>query len=270
MSVRTREPRITRTTQEADRILAPVKAARDVPGGVRYDLEIADGEERIPAALLVPASEAPSPAALLLHGFGSRKERMTDTLGESLLLRGVAALSIDLPLHGDRAGSPSELRSGNPMALLGAWRDAVRESRLAMGFLAGHPHVDADRLAIVGYSLGSFLGVTVAARDRSVRAVVLAAGGDLPDDMPFGAMVRAVVDPVGAVQRLDGTPLLMVHGKRDRTVTPGQARRLFDAAREPKEIRWWDAGHRLPAAAIGEAAAWLSNQLGALGRRRTG
>jgi uncharacterized protein len=103
-----------------------------------------------------------------------------------------------------------------------------------------------------------------------VRAVVLAAGGDLPPDMPMGAMVRAVIDPAASVRKLAGVPLLMVHGKRDRTVTPEQARRLFEAAREPKEIRWWDAGHRLPADAIGEAAAWLAEQLGGLGRRQTG
>ena len=103
-----------------------------------------------------------------------------------------------------------------------------------------------------------------------MKAVVLAAGGDLPDELPFASMIRAVVDPVAAVQSLDGTPLLMVHGRRDRTVTPAQARRLFDAAREPKEIRWWDAGHRLPAEAIGEAAGWLADRLGELGRRRTG
>ena len=106
--------------------------------------------------------------------------------------------------------------------------------------------------------------------DQAYLRSVLAAGGDLPADMPFGAVVRAVIDPVAAVQRLDGTPLLMVHGRRDRTVTPEQARRLFEAARDPKEIRWWDAGHYLPAPAIGEAAAWLAEKLAVSGRRRTG
>jgi hypothetical protein len=54
----------------------------------------------------------------------------------------------------------------------------------------------------------------------------------------------------------------MVHGKRDRTVTPAQAQRLFDAAREPKTLRWWDAGHYLPDAAIDDAAEWLRGTLG--------
>jgi fermentation-respiration switch protein FrsA (DUF1100 family) len=54
----------------------------------------------------------------------------------------------------------------------------------------------------------------------------------------------------------------MVHGRRDQTIRPDQAERLFAAAGEPKEIHWWDAGHYLPAAATERAAAWLAGQLG--------
>ena len=50
--------------------------------------------------------------------------------------------------------------------------------------------------------------------------------------------------------------------RRDRTVVPDQAQRLFDAAGEPKEIRWWDSGHQLPTAAIAHAADWLAERLG--------
>ena len=44
-------------------------------------------------------------------------------------------------------------------------------------------------------------------------------------------------------------------------MTPAQAQRLFDAAREPKELRWWDGGHYLPPAAIDDAAEWLRDRL---------
>jgi fermentation-respiration switch protein FrsA (DUF1100 family) len=101
-----------------------------------------------------------------------------------------------------------------------------------------------------------------------VAALVLAAGGDLPTGMPFAPIIRAMVDPLAAVRALAGTPLLMVHGRRDRTVVPDQAQRLFDSAKDPKEIRWWEAGHRLPPEAIADAAAWLGERLDARGRRR--
>jgi predicted esterase len=226
------------------------------------------GDAAIPSLLLLPSVPHAVPAALLLHGYTSHKEMMSGTIGSALLEAGMASLAVDLPLHGERSAAG---RSGmQPLELMRNWKLALAECTIALRYLAARPDIDRDWLAIVGYSLGSFLGVTVAARERVVRAVVLAAGGDLPSNMPLAGMVRTVVDPLAAVRQLDGTPLLMVNGRRDRTVTAAQAQRLFDAAREPKEIRWWDAGHRLPATATGEVAEWLAEQLGVLGRRRTG
>ena len=109
--------------------------------------------------------------------------------------------------------------------------------------------------------MGSFIGVMVAAASEHVRALVLAAGGDLPEGTPFTRLIRTVADPLAAVRRLNGRPLLMIHGKRDHTVRPDQATRLFTAAAEPKELRWYDAGHWLPDAATHDAAVWLKAQL---------
>jgi fermentation-respiration switch protein FrsA (DUF1100 family) len=91
---------------------------------------------------------------------------------------------------------------------------------------------------------------------------VLAAGGDLPD-FPLAQLIRSVADPLRGVRALAGRPLLMVHGRRDRTILPAQAERLFAAAEEPKEIQWWDAGHYLPTVAVRNAAEWLARTLGA-------
>jgi pimeloyl-ACP methyl ester carboxylesterase len=117
------------------------------------------------------------------------------------------------------------------------------------------------RLAIVGYSLGSFIANIVAADAPTVQAVVLAASGDLPEGLPFESLVRSVVDPLRAVRRLAGRPLLMVNGRFDRTVTPSQAERLFAAAQEPKTMRWYGGGHWPPAKDVDFAAEWLASQL---------
>jgi len=249
-----------RGSRKADRILAVMGAARDVPPGTRFDLELVDGTERVPAIMLMPSARAPVPAALLLHGFRSEKERMTDSVGLALMTRGVCALSIDLPMHGAR-GDVGSLRVSNPIPLLSTWRRAVREASLALEYLAAHPAVDASRLGIVGYSLGSFLANIVAAGEPPVRAVVLAAGGDLPEGLPFESLVRTVVNPLRAVRRAGGRPLLMVNGRFDRTVKPAQAERLFAAAHEPKTMRWYGGGHWPPAREIGFAAEWLATRL---------
>jgi uncharacterized protein len=231
------------------------------PSGRRLVLEITAPGAAVPGLLLLPRGDGPFPAVLLLHGYSSRKEEVSDGVGAALQRHGIASLAIDLPLHGTRADPVEAQARRNPLALVRLWRQALRECRMAVAHLSSRPEIDAGCLAVAGYSLGSFLAVMVAAAEPRLRAVVLAAGGDLPSGTPLAAVARTVADPLRAVGRLGGRPLLMLHGTRDRTVLPEQARRLFDAAAEPKELRWWDAGHILPLAAIDEAARWLRERL---------
>lgn len=234
-------------------------AVREIAGGRRLTVHVEDGE-RVPGILLLP-TRTPAPAALLIHGYTSRKERMAESVGMALLRRGVASLAVDLPLHGEREGTLDESALRNPFELVGRWRLAVREGRMGIRLLLEHPAIDHARVGLVGYSLGSFLGITVAAAEPDVRAVLLAAGGDLPADLPFGPIVRSVADPPRMVRKLSGRPLLMVNGKLDRTIRREQAERLYASAGEPKEIRWYAGGHWPPVAEIEGAADWLAKTL---------
>jgi fermentation-respiration switch protein FrsA (DUF1100 family) len=228
----------------------------------RHVFRLHVGDAVVPSVLVLPAGPTREvPAALLLHGYSSRKERMADTIGRALATRGVAAIAIDLPLHGERDAPLQRQSLLNPLALVRHWRLALAECAAALNCLAEHERYDPSRLAIVGYSLGAFVGVAAAARDTRVRALVLAAAGDLPLGTPLERLVRRIADPIKAVRKLAGRPLLMAHGRHDRTVAPRDAQRLYDAAGEPKEMRWWNAGHMLPAEAVEDAAAWLARQL---------
>ena len=227
----------------------------------REEVELRAKGERVPGILLLPDAAGRVPAALLVHGWTSNKEQMAGSVGAALIEAGIASLALDLPMHGERE-SPEELSLRSPIELVRRWTAALGEASLGVRYLTERPEIDADRLAIVGYSLGSFVAVMTASREPAIRAVVLAAGGDLPRGSPFERVVRAVADPARAIRRIEGRPLLMVHGRRDRTVRPEQAERLFAAAGEPKELRWWDSGHYLPQAAIGDAARWLKTTLG--------
>jgi uncharacterized protein len=240
---------------------AAIRSTRAIRGGRRLTMELPLVGQRVPAILLLPADVARPPAALLLHGYGSRKEQMADAVGRALLDEGIASLSIDLPLHGERDGSIDGDALRNPLVLVSQWRIALAECGAALEWMAEESALDGHRLALAGYSMGSYIGVMVAAASDHVRALVLAAGGDLPTGTPFTRLVRTIANPLGAVRKLDGRPLLMIHGKRDRTILPAQATRLFDAAAEPKELRWYDAGHWLPDAATHDAAVWLKAQL---------
>lgn len=247
------------------------QGSRTVPGGTRHRLALVDGEQ-VPAILLLPANARPVPAALLLHGYTSRKERMAESLGMALLRQGVASLSVDLPLHGEREveGGLGGMSGRNPFELVQRWRLAMAEAGMGLRYLEAHPRVDGERLGLVGYSLGSYLAVMAAAQQPLARVICLAAGGDLPAEMPFGAIVRTVVDPARAVRKLAGRPLLMINGRGDRTIRPAQADRLFAAAAEPKAMRWYAGGHWPPVSEIHFAAEWVAAELKRPRVRRAG
>ena len=65
------------------------------------------------------------------------------------------------------------------------------------------------------------------------------------------------VRPRRAIAHISPRPILMQNGRADRFVPAEQTQALFEAAGEPKEIRWYNAGHLLPTRAFDEAAHWL-------------
>jgi hypothetical protein len=240
--------------------VATVRRTTRLAAGVDRTLDLRHGSETVPATWLMPADESNAPVVLLLHGFSSSKERMAQGIGRPLLKHGVGSLALDLPYHGER-GMASGALPKNPLALVGAWRSAVTEARAAVRWLAAQPGVDPARMGVLGYSLGGFLALMTAADEPALRVVALAAAGDLPDQTPYAALVRGVVDPLRAVRRLAGRPLLLVNGRRDTTTRPAQAERLFAAADEPKTMVWYDGGHWPPTSAIEGAAEWMAERL---------
>ena len=224
-----------------------------------FTIELAGAQ--VPAIVLVPDSTQAVPAALLLHGYSSSKERLADTIGRALAARGIASLAIDLPLHGSRDDAIIQEARTNPLGLMQHWNMALAEAKAAVTWLSRHGAVDARHISITGYSLGSYIALQTAAADKRVSAVIVAAGGDLPNT-PWTNMVRMISDPLRSAGSLAGRPLLMLHGRTDRTIPAAQAQRLYDAASQPKELRWYDSGHVLPPAAADDAAEWLVRNAG--------
>ncbi len=140
-----------------------VRSEYDIQGGRRILLDFRWGGETMPALLLMPAGRPVAPAALLLHGLNLDKERMSDMAGHALLRKGIASLTLDLPLHGERSSGSGTATESNPFEMMRRWRGAQEECLVAIRYLASHPGLDATRIGLVGYSLGAFLGLRVAA-----------------------------------------------------------------------------------------------------------
>ena len=99
---------------------ATVRRSTSTVRGEERLLDLAAGTERVPATLLLPQGARSAPAALLLHGFSSSKERMAQSVGRALQQRGIASLALDLPFHGERDGGRGAIPYRNPLALVAA------------------------------------------------------------------------------------------------------------------------------------------------------
>ncbi len=152
-------------------------------------------------------------------------------------------------------------------------RRQVIELRLALDLLLAQPGVDARRVAFIGHDFGAMYGVLLGSVDPRAACYALMAGTPrFPDWYLYYPKLEgaardefiahiAPLDPITNVAQLSPAPLLFQFAANDPHVPRERAQEFFDAAREPKEIRWYDTGHGLNADATRERVEWVSQQL---------
>lgn len=150
----------------------------------------------------------------------------------------------------------------------------VVELRQAMDLLLSQPGIDVSRLAFVGHDFGAMYGVVMGSVDARPSCYVLMAGTPrFPDWFLYYPKLEgearqnfieemAPLDPIQHVGALTSAPILFQFGRRDAHVSEERAEEFFKAAREPKEMRWYESGHGLNEEARGERVAWVGEQLG--------
>ncbi|WP_458436577.1 dienelactone hydrolase family protein [Methylorubrum extorquens] len=185
------------------------------------------------------------PAVHLLHG----ADGLTFADGYRLAARTIAASGYHvafvhyLDRTGDRRVAYTRLRQDFPL-----WAETVHD---AVAWLADQPGTDAQRLGIVGISLGAALAFTTAAAEPRVRAI-LDYFGPLPDEL--------------ARERPRLPPTLILHGSADPIVPVSHARaleRLLQEQGTAHQIRIYEGqGHRLTGLAQLDAAARVGRFLG--------
>jgi dienelactone hydrolase len=146
-------------------------------------------------------------------------------------------------------------------------------TRRAMDFLLAQPAIDPTRFALVGHDFGGMYGVLAGSIDsRPTHYVVMAATPRFPDWYLYGpklegdarqAFIRqfSELDPITHISNLSPAPILFQFGTDDPHVPKERAEEFFDAAREPKEIQWYESGHGLNADAASDRKRWLKDKL---------
>jgi uncharacterized protein len=209
-----------------------------------------------------PKPEDGAAGVVFMHG---GQGRAADFLYDAQLLarRGAVALTIDSPF----TRSPDEkIREGKAEVdpTYETMVQNVQDVLRGLDILVGQYGVDADRLAVVGYSMGAQPAALAAALDPRVRALVLMAGRALPSGLPSDPHERELfgaIDTVDYVDNLAPTRLLLQGAEFDSVIPRSEMEMLAEAASEPKEIRWYAADHDLGAQAGRERIAWLIDQL---------
>jgi dienelactone hydrolase len=215
----------------------------------------------VPALLCTPkGKKGPFPVVIAVHGLTSNKAQVCAQVGPALAARGFAVLAADMPRHGERPGEPrSVLDRSNPVQAFELFRQAVVDVRQLIDLAEARPELDTSGgVVLAGYSMGSWINSVAGPADERVRAMVLMVGG--AQDIPPAALLLpqlAACDPRVAIAHFAGKPLLMLAGKKDFVVPPDMCKRLYAAAEEPKELRWYDCGHLLTQDAYEDAAKWV-------------
>lgn len=71
----------------------------------------------------------------------------------------------------------------------------------------------------------------------------------------------APIEPIRFVGHAN-IPLLLQNGRFDEFVPGYEAEELHAAAPQPKEVRWYDAGHSLNQQAVVDRHRWLHEKIG--------
>ena len=217
--------------------------------------------EIVTALLCTPAGKTgPFPLVIAVHGLGSNKAQIVGQVAPALAKQGFAVLAPDMPLHGERPGRAHALwEKQDIVGAIRRHRQAVINVRQTIDVAEQLPEVDVKRgVILAGYSMGAWIHSIAGPSDPRVQAMVLMVGGatELAHTRLIPALAAA--DPQLALANFAPRPLLMLNAKRDPTVTPEMGKRLFAAAVEPKEQRWYESGHLLPEKAYDDAARWIA------------
>jgi carboxymethylenebutenolidase len=189
---------------------APVRTATETftAGGKNIPVERFDAGAggKHPAVLILHGSEG-------LHDFGAFYRHQARTLAAE-------GYVVFLVHYFDRTGTtrvePGDIREAD----FDSWADTVRRAVL---YAARQPGVDAQRIGLVGVSLGAYLALTAAAPgDLPVAAVVELFGG-LPEK------VRKDVRKL--------PPTLIVHGDAD-TVVPVQEAQALEELMKARRLAY--------------------------------
>jgi len=215
----------------------------------------------VPALLHLPLEGPTQSLVLFLHGLGGSKDDAR-LLANMLCPNGIAVLAIDARGHGERKQADARLIEADLNRFRQTVIDTIVDNRRALDYVASRTDFNPDRIVLVGVSMGGIFGSILSAVELRIdAAALLVAGGrwdilfrdsqrpevrDLRGEGMLPTTIRSqleAVEPVNFVGHIAPRPVFFANGKLDKIITPDSAQALHNAAGQPRQIHWYQAGH---------------------------
>ena len=238
---------------------------------------------RVTAYLVVPPGKGKFAGVIFMHMRpGSRAIFLDEALSYARM--GAVSVLIDAPFS--RAGESKrdfDPTVTHPEIDRDIYLQTVIDLRRSVDLLLSRPDIDQKRVGFVGHSFGAHTGVLLASVEKRIKGYVIMAGAPSLTEflrtstIPGVVEVRnsltkpqqenyfttlTTVDPINYVSHVAPSALFFQFGKQDTYPTEKSAAQYFQAASEPKSVKWYDAGHALNDAARHDRAMWLQKQIG--------
>jgi pimeloyl-ACP methyl ester carboxylesterase len=177
------------------------------------------------------------PWVIFLHGNGATiGSRMNVLHYERLRDLGLNVMAPEYRGFGGVPGVPSEA-------------GLAEDARSAYEYLRHEGHADPRRIIIYGWSLGSAVAVNLASNVdeaaliiEGAPASIVAIGQRRYPWFPIRLLIRNPFESIARIDRV-GAPALFLHSPEDVVIPIAEGRRLFDAARPPKQFVEVAGGH---------------------------
>jgi fermentation-respiration switch protein FrsA (DUF1100 family) len=231
---------------------------------------------------LPEGGQAPYPTVCICHGIPTETPDPSNegypSFAERICHQGFAVLIFNFRGTGASGGNLD----------ISGW---TRDLKAAIDYLFTQPEVDKSHLSLLGFSGGAAVSIYVASQDSRVSCIAACAclteftfitevdnpqsvidnfrhigtirDKDFPQSTEEWLNGFRLVSPINHISRIAPRPLLLVHGNQDDMVPVTDAYKLYEKAREPKQIIIVDgAGHRLrqDERAMAIVIDWLKSQ----------
>jgi dienelactone hydrolase len=238
---------------------------------------------RVTAYLLVPVTKRRKMAGVIfMHSRpGSRKNFLDEAL--KLSAAGAVSLLVDAPFS--RVGDSKrdfDPTVTHPEVDRDIYIHTVVDLQRGVDLLLSRSDVDPKRIGFIGHSFGAHTGALLAGVDKRIKAYVIMAGAPSLTEFLRTSTLPAIVktrdsltteqreryftiladvDPIAYIGHAAPSALFLQFGKTDSYPTDDNAKLYAEKAKDPKLVKFYDAGHALNEEARSDRADWLRKQI---------